>query len=125
MNRSVQQGGYRRRFKCGRVFEPYEAPWFPVPFRRWVRELCSLWQVVGTGDVVIADLNGEAAQSVVGAIEAKHGAPWLRRRKGQNGVEEIRVVDVDRGVERLATPEEITNGIEYRDYEHFREGKAA
>src|SRR5262245_1472438 len=57
-------------------------------------------------------------------IEAKHGAPWLRRRKDQNGAEEVRVVDLDRGTERLATREEIENGIEYRDYEHFMEGKA-
>jgi hypothetical protein len=35
------------------------------------------------------------------------------------------VVDLDRGVERPATPEEIESGIEYRDYEHFMEGKAA
>jgi hypothetical protein len=35
------------------------------------------------------------------------------------------VVDLDRGVERLATPEEMERGIEYRDYEHFKEGKAA
>jgi hypothetical protein len=34
-------------------------------------------------------------------IEAKHDAP----------IEEIRVVDIDQGVERVATPEEINNGI--------------
>jgi hypothetical protein len=55
-------------------------------------------------------------------IEAKHDAPWLRRHKS-NGFEEIRVVDIDQGVERLATPEEIANGIEYRNYQHFKEGK--
>ena len=58
-------------------------------------------------------------------IEAKHDAPWLRRSKSSSGAEEIRVVDLDRGVERLATPEEMERGIEYRDYEHFKEGKAA
>ena len=58
-------------------------------------------------------------------IEAKHDAPWLRRGKNSNGAEEIRVVDLDRGVERPATPEEIERGIEYRDYDHFMEGKAA
>ena len=36
-------------------------------------------------------------------IEAKHDAPWLKRSKGPNGAEEIRVVDLDRGVERPAT----------------------
>ena len=58
-------------------------------------------------------------------IEAKHDAPWLRRRKSSSGAEEIRVVDLDRRVERLATPDEIERGIEYRDYDHFKEGKAA
>jgi hypothetical protein len=58
-------------------------------------------------------------------VEAKHDAPWLKRSKGPNGAEEIRVVDLDRGVERPATPEEISNGVEYRDYDHFKEGRAA
>jgi hypothetical protein len=58
-------------------------------------------------------------------IEAKHDAPWLKRGKGPNGAEEIRVVDLGRGVERLATPEEISNGVEYRDFDHFKGGRAA
>ena len=37
-------------------------------------------------------------------IEAKHDAPWLRRRKDAAGREEIRVVDLDRRIERLASP---------------------
>jgi hypothetical protein len=62
---------------------------------------------------------------VAAPIEAKHDAPWLRRGKSSSGAEEIRVVDLDRGVERPATADEISNGIEYRDYDHFKEGKAA
>jgi hypothetical protein len=58
-------------------------------------------------------------------VEAKHDAPWLKRSKSAGGAEEIRVVDLDRGVERPATPDEIERGIEYRDYDHFKEGKAA
>ena len=58
-------------------------------------------------------------------IEAKHDAPWLKRSRNSNGAEEIRVVDLDRRVERPATPEEIACGIEYRDYDHFMEGRAA
>jgi hypothetical protein len=42
-----------------------------------------------------------------------------------SGTEQIRVVDLDRGIERLATPEEIESGIFYRDFDHFKEGKAA
>jgi hypothetical protein len=40
-------------------------------------------------------------------VEAKATAPWLRRRPGSN---EIRVVDLDRGVERLPTEEELASG---------------
>ena len=58
-------------------------------------------------------------------IEAKHDAPWLRRSKSSIGAEEIRVVDLDRGVERLATPDEIERGIFYNDFEHYKGGKAA
>jgi hypothetical protein len=58
-------------------------------------------------------------------IEAKHVAPWLRRRKNSDGTDEINVVDLDRKIERPATPEEIASGIEYRDYDHYKEGKAA
>jgi hypothetical protein len=57
--------------------------------------------------------------------EAKHDAPWLRRRKNSDGTEEIKVVDLDRKVERPATPEEIESGIEYSDYDAFMKGKAA
>jgi hypothetical protein len=58
-------------------------------------------------------------------VEAQCAAPWLRRRKNSDGTEEINAVDLDRKVERPATPEEIESGIEYRDYDHFMEGKAA
>jgi hypothetical protein len=55
----------------------------------------------------------------------KQDAPWLRRRKDASGAEEIRVVDIVRGVERRATPDEIERGAFYQDYDHFKEGKAA
>ena len=58
-------------------------------------------------------------------VEAKQDAPWLRRRKNSDGTEEINVVDLDKKAERPATPDEIESGIEYRDYDHFMEGKAA
>jgi hypothetical protein len=58
-------------------------------------------------------------------IEAKHDAPWLRRRKGADGGDEIRVVDLDQRIERLATPEETATGIEYQTYEHFKERRTA
>jgi hypothetical protein len=58
-------------------------------------------------------------------VEQKRPAPWLRRRKSASGVEEIRVVDLDRRVQRLATPDEIERGIFYRDFDRFKEEKAA
>jgi hypothetical protein len=56
-------------------------------------------------------------------IEAKHDAPWLRKAT-RDGVETIIVVDLEKRVGRIATPEEIETGIYYRDYEHYKEGKA-
>jgi hypothetical protein len=58
-------------------------------------------------------------------IEAKHDAPWLRRSKTSSGAETVIVVDLDRGIERPATPEEIERGIFYSDFEQYKEGKAA
>jgi hypothetical protein len=58
-------------------------------------------------------------------IEAKHAAPWLRRRTNSNGAEEIRVVDLDRKVERVATPEEVERGMFYDSFEDYQKGKAA
>ena len=56
-------------------------------------------------------------------IETKHDAPWLRPGRDETGAEIIRVVDLDRGVERPATPDEIERGVFYTDYEHYKEGK--
>jgi hypothetical protein len=58
-------------------------------------------------------------------VEAKQDAPWLRRHQNSHGAEEIVVVDLDRGVERPATPEETERGIFYSDFEEYKEGKAA
>jgi len=58
-------------------------------------------------------------------IEAKCDAPWLRRRKNSDGTEKIYVIDLDRRVERPATPEEVETGIEYRSYDDYMKGKAA
>jgi hypothetical protein len=46
------------------------------------------------------------------------------RRKNSDGTEKINIVDLDRKVERPATPED-ENGIEYRDYESYSKGIAA
>lgn len=58
-------------------------------------------------------------------IEAKHAAPWLRRRQGANGAEEVRVVDLDRGVERPATPEEIADGVIAQTLDEYNQRKVA
>jgi hypothetical protein len=51
-------------------------------------------------------------------VEAKHSAPWLRRSK-QDGVEVIRVVDLEEGVERPATPAEIESGVYFKNYDDY------
>jgi hypothetical protein len=58
-------------------------------------------------------------------VEAKQDAPWLRRSKTSSGAEEVVVVDLDQGVERAASPEEIERGIFYSDFEQYKQGKAA
>jgi hypothetical protein len=83
-----------------------------------MRDYCIVRLEVGIHDP--AKFNELAA-----SVEAKQDTPWLRRRKNLDGTEEINVVDLDQKVERPATPEEIKSGIEYRDYDHFTEGKAA
>jgi hypothetical protein len=49
-------------------------------------------------------------------LEAKTSAPWLRRG---------RVVDLDRGVEREPTAEELEHGIEAATFDEFNQRKAA
>jgi hypothetical protein len=57
-------------------------------------------------------------------IEAKHDAPWLRRRI-ENGVEVTRVVDLEKGVERTATPEETASGIVAHTLDEYTQRRAA
>jgi hypothetical protein len=58
-------------------------------------------------------------------IEAKHSAPWLRLTKGANGVDELRVVDLDQKVLRPATPQEIADGIVAETLDEYNERKVA
>jgi len=55
-------------------------------------------------------------------IEAKQNVAWLRRRPGSD---EVRVVDLERGIERLPTPEELSSGIEATTLDEFNERKTA
>jgi hypothetical protein len=57
-------------------------------------------------------------------VEAKHVAPWLKRGL-QDGVEVIRVVDLEKGVERLATPAEIESGVYFKNYDDYIRKDAA
>jgi hypothetical protein len=51
-------------------------------------------------------------------IETKHSAPWLRRRT-EGGAEVIRVVDLEQGVERPATPAEIEAGLFFKNHDDY------
>jgi hypothetical protein len=64
----------------------------------------------------------KAFDELAAPVEAKQVAPWLRRRPGSD---EVRVVDLDRGVERLPTPEELASGIEAATLDEFNARKAA
>lgn len=55
----------------------------------------------------------------------RSGAVWLRPRKDTNWVEQIRVADLERRVERLATPDEVERGTFYENYEHYQKRNTA
>ena len=53
-------------------------------------------------------------------IEQKASAPWLKKRKFYGKDEEINVVDLDRRIERRATPEEIESGVYAEDFDEYQ-----
>ena len=55
-------------------------------------------------------------------IETKQNVAWLRRRPGSD---EVRVVDLEHGVERLPTPEELASGIQAESLDQYNALKAA
>jgi len=64
--------------------------------------------------------DGGKFNELAAPFEQKPVGPWLRKHK-ENGAEVIRVVDLDRGVERVATPEEIERGVFYNSYDEYKE----
>jgi chromosome segregation ATPase len=70
---------------------------------------------VETGALNERDLNDLAAST-----EQRHPVPWLRRRRDADGTEQIRVVDLERRVERLATPDEIERGVFFENYDEYK-----
>ncbi|MDN4988837.1 hypothetical protein QY049_37460 [Bradyrhizobium sp. WYCCWR 13022] len=61
-------------------------------------------------------LTVEQFEAAAAPIEAKEQVPWLRRG---------RVVDLERGVEREPTADELANGIEAQTLDEFNQRKAA
>jgi hypothetical protein len=57
--------------------------------------------------------------AIAAPIEQQYKAPWLRKRG-----DDIRVVDLERQVERPASPEEIEAGVYYQDAEAYERGQA-
>lgn len=58
-------------------------------------------------------------------VEAKHGAPWLRKSI-ENGNEVVRViVPGTNHSPQIATPEQIETGVYYRDFDEFNKRNAA
>jgi hypothetical protein len=70
-------------------------------------------------------LNERDFNDLGASTEQRHRAPWLRRRRDANGTEQIRVVDLERRVERLATPDEIERGVFYESYDEYQKAKPA
>jgi hypothetical protein len=58
-------------------------------------------------------------------IEKKHSAPWLRKKQLADGVEEVRVVDLEQRLERPATLQEMEEGIVAQTFDEYNERKIA
>jgi hypothetical protein len=69
-----------------------------------------------------AGIDQKTFDELAAPIEAKEPVAWLRRRPGSD---EVRVVDLDRGIERLPTPEELANGLEASSLDEFNARKAS
>jgi hypothetical protein len=69
-----------------------------------------------------AGVDEKTFDELAATIEAKEPAAWLRRKPGS---EEVRVVDLERGVERQPTPEELASGIEATTLDEFNARRAA
>lgn len=62
-------------------------------------------------------LDQKTFDELAAPIEAKEPAAWLRRRPGSD---EICVVDLERRVERLPTPDELSNGVEAATLDEYQ-----
>jgi hypothetical protein len=121
----------RRRGNPGAISG--KAAWDEFSARWWAKY--RKYELIDEG-LSATEAEWQAAEEAVSVfLTQAHRPQGLRRHhpahharpahKDISGREEIRVVDLARGIERLATPEEIENGVYYRDYDHFKEGKAA
>jgi hypothetical protein len=59
------------------------------------------------------------------AVESGINALWLRKDKDANGNERIIVVDVENHRSRVATSDEIRDGVFFKDYAEFQASRAA
>jgi hypothetical protein len=97
-----------------------------------ITEIAELEEAVSVAEMAVESGRDEVRLEVGGIdkqkfdelaapIEAKHAAPWLRRRGG-----EVHVVDLERRVERQPTEEELATGIIANTREEYlREQSAA
>jgi hypothetical protein len=58
-------------------------------------------------------------------VEAKQAAPWLKRDKDAEGREVIRALDLEAGVARIATPDQIRDGKFYKDHAEYLADRSA
>jgi hypothetical protein len=70
-------------------------------------------------------LDRRVFEELVKPVEAKQGAPWLKRDKDSAGNEIIRVVDLEAHVARVATPDQVRDGKFYADHAEYLADRAA
>ena len=66
----------------------------------------------------IGGIDKQKWDELAAPIEARHSAPWLRRRGA-----EVYVVDLDRRIERKPTDEELATGIFATNHEQYLKGQ--
>ncbi len=89
-----------------------------LPKARWKPLVMKLRVEVGIYDVAKFD-------ELAAPIEAKHSAPWLRKKQLADGVEEVHVVDLEQRLERPATPQEMEEGIVAQTIDEYNQRKTA
>jgi hypothetical protein len=78
------------------------------------------------GDIAAdSGLENREFEAEVKHVESGINAPWLRKDKDFDGNERIIVIDVENHRGRVATPDEIRDGVFFKDLAEYQASRAA